>query len=258
MSNTPQTPHPDFKANGLMTGLLKRKAARRGFYYGNVGEDSGSISATVPGPGHVERVLGKSEPEMGEPLQKYDYKYADLKRALESYGWVNEREGGGHIIWDNPALPTSRPVPIKRNHASGSKPIDDDMLKQHYLKEAGLTIDRQGVVVPLARHPFAQYYRDLGYSVPGLADEKPETQTWEPAGQEGLVSVPIAQVVPTSNFEEWRTAMHEASFARGQGHKVPPVTAQDQGDGTWLVDQGHEQLEAARRHGMTHVPLKPL
>lgn len=56
MSNTPWWPHDDAKANGLMKGNLKRGTARRGYYYTNVGEDSGSVSAVLPGPGHVERV----------------------------------------------------------------------------------------------------------------------------------------------------------------------------------------------------------
>lgn len=202
--------------------------------------------------------LGKSEEDIGEPLLKYDVKYADLKRALEHYGWAVEREDGGHVIWNHPALPTPRPIPIKRNHASGAKPIDDEMLRQKYLKEAGLTIDRQAQIVPLARHPFAEHYRALGFEVPGAAEAKPETKTWEPSGYQGLQSVRIEHLIPTNNHESWQTAMHEAHFARGQGHKVPPVTAMDQGNGTWLVDQGHEQLEAARRAGMTHVPLKPV
>jgi predicted RNA binding protein YcfA (HicA-like mRNA interferase family) len=202
--------------------------------------------------------LEKSEDEFGTPLLKYDVKYADLKRALEHYGWVLDREDGGHVIWNHPSLPTSRPVPMKRNHVSGAKPIDDDMLRNKYLKQAGLTIDRQGQIVPLARHDFAPHYRALGFSVPGLVEDKPETKTWEPEGHEGLKSVPIAQLTPTNNHEEWKTALHAANFARGQGHKVPPVTAMDQGDGTWLVDQGHEQLEAARQHGMTHVPVRPV
>ncbi len=210
----------------------------------------------TPGVEARRKKLDKSEKEFGEPLLKYDVKYADLKRALEYYGWGIEREDGGHVIWNHPGLPTARPIPMKRNHVSGAKPIDDQMLRGNYLKQAGLSIDRQGQIVPLARHDFAEHYRALGFSVPGIAEPKPETKTWEPEGHEGLVSVPIDQLVPTNNHETWKTAMHSASFARGQGHRVPPVTAMDQGDGTYLVDQGHEQLEAARQHGMTHVPVR--
>lgn len=54
MTNTPRTPHEDFKANGLMAGQIKRGTAKRGYYYENAGEDSGSISAVVPGPSHLQ------------------------------------------------------------------------------------------------------------------------------------------------------------------------------------------------------------
>lgn len=56
MTNTRQTPHADFKANGYMRGMLKRGNAKRGFFYKNVGEDSGSISAVVPNGSHVEAI----------------------------------------------------------------------------------------------------------------------------------------------------------------------------------------------------------
>ena len=57
--------------------------------------------------------------------------------------------------------------------------------------------------------------------VPGLVQEdKPETKTWKPEGHEGIVSVPIAQVIPTNNHEEWKTALHGANFARGQAHDL--------------------------------------
>lgn len=57
MSNTIFTPHKDFHANGYMKASLKKGNAKRGFYYKNEGEDYGSISAVVPGPSHIERVL---------------------------------------------------------------------------------------------------------------------------------------------------------------------------------------------------------
>lgn len=48
MTNAPQNPYHDWKANGYMRGLLKRGIAKRGFYYKNESEDYGSISAVVP------------------------------------------------------------------------------------------------------------------------------------------------------------------------------------------------------------------
>ena len=56
MTNTPQTPHEDFKANGYMRAAITRGNAKRGYYYINVAEDDGSISAVVPGVQSVRRV----------------------------------------------------------------------------------------------------------------------------------------------------------------------------------------------------------
>jgi hypothetical protein len=53
MTNSRGNPHPDFKANGYMKASLKKGSAKRGFYYENVGEDSGSISVVVPNGDHV-------------------------------------------------------------------------------------------------------------------------------------------------------------------------------------------------------------
>jgi len=68
MTNTPYSPHSDARANAMMQGALKRKAAKKGYYYQNEGEDPGSVSAVLPGPGHVE--LSKSEnvkPDLPHP-----------------------------------------------------------------------------------------------------------------------------------------------------------------------------------------------
>lgn len=67
MSNTPETPHPDFKANGYMRAQITRGNAKRGYYYSNEGEGvtrdpltgqvKNSISAVVPNGGtHLERL----------------------------------------------------------------------------------------------------------------------------------------------------------------------------------------------------------
>jgi hypothetical protein len=56
MSNFKFQPHEDFKANGYMSAAKKRGTARRGYYYSNVAEDSGSISVVVPDGSHVTPV----------------------------------------------------------------------------------------------------------------------------------------------------------------------------------------------------------
>lgn len=65
MANRPRSPYKDFDANERMQGNITRGNARRGLYYKNEAEDVGSISATVPGPSHVERV------EIPEDFQPY-------------------------------------------------------------------------------------------------------------------------------------------------------------------------------------------
>ena len=63
MTNTPQTPHPDWKANGYMKAQIGRGRARRGYYYPNEGEGVSvgpdgkihySVSAVVPNGNHLE------------------------------------------------------------------------------------------------------------------------------------------------------------------------------------------------------------
>lgn len=64
MTNTPDRPHGDWQANGLMTGQVKRGRAKNGYYYKNEGEDAGSISAVVPpGGAHLKR-LDTSDKQM--------------------------------------------------------------------------------------------------------------------------------------------------------------------------------------------------
>jgi len=48
MTNSPYKPHTDEKANSMMLRNLKMGNAKSGYYYENIGEDSGSISAVVP------------------------------------------------------------------------------------------------------------------------------------------------------------------------------------------------------------------
>lgn len=48
MTNSPQTPHSDNKANGMIMRNMKMGNAKSGYYYINDAEDDGSISAVVP------------------------------------------------------------------------------------------------------------------------------------------------------------------------------------------------------------------
>lgn len=48
MTNTPNNPHSDERANSMILRNLKMGNAKSGYYYTNIGEDEGSISAVVP------------------------------------------------------------------------------------------------------------------------------------------------------------------------------------------------------------------
>lgn len=54
MTNHRASPISDTRANGGMSAQIKKGQARRGYYYENIGEDSGSISAVVPSKEHLE------------------------------------------------------------------------------------------------------------------------------------------------------------------------------------------------------------
>jgi len=56
MTNTPWNAHPDWHANGYMKRALKVGNAKSGYYYKNIAEDPGSISAVVPNANHIKEI----------------------------------------------------------------------------------------------------------------------------------------------------------------------------------------------------------
>jgi lambda family phage portal protein len=87
MSNSQASPHEDFKANGYMKAQLKKGSAKSGYFYKNVGEDEGSISAVVPNGNHLEPVkISDTTRTMGEPTgySPFDSSKADGKRDATS------------------------------------------------------------------------------------------------------------------------------------------------------------------------------
>ena len=56
MSNTPYKPHSDNKANSMMIRNLKIGNAKSGYFYTNIGEDAGSISAVVPNASFLKKL----------------------------------------------------------------------------------------------------------------------------------------------------------------------------------------------------------
>lgn len=63
MTNSPWDPRKDFHANGMMRSQIRRGRAKSGYFYRNIAEDSGSISAVVPSAAHLVRVNLALEPE---------------------------------------------------------------------------------------------------------------------------------------------------------------------------------------------------
>ena len=61
MTNSPDQPMSDTRANATMKAQMKKGAAKRGYYYRNDGEDAGSISAVVPPGGKHLEIIFKSE-----------------------------------------------------------------------------------------------------------------------------------------------------------------------------------------------------
>jgi hypothetical protein len=55
-TNTIDTAYNDRKANGYMSASLKKGNAKRGFFYKNEGEDTGSISVVVPNGTHLRKI----------------------------------------------------------------------------------------------------------------------------------------------------------------------------------------------------------
>lgn len=54
MSNVITSPLSDTKANATIKAMLKKGVAKSGYFYENIGEDEGSISAVVPSKQHLE------------------------------------------------------------------------------------------------------------------------------------------------------------------------------------------------------------
>jgi len=87
MSNTPETPHSDWKANGYMRAQTTKGTAKRGYYYANEGEGvthdpvtgnvKYSVSAVVPNGGtHLERLPRDQHPTPQFDAPKYNSGYS--------------------------------------------------------------------------------------------------------------------------------------------------------------------------------------
>jgi 8-oxo-dGTP pyrophosphatase MutT (NUDIX family) len=94
MGNTPHDPHRDDVANSMMH--RSRSAGRdQGYFYRNVGEDPGSVSAVLPGPEHIERI-GSNSPEHEQKYRSAERYHQPLKDS--DYGSFDDEgdEDGWH------------------------------------------------------------------------------------------------------------------------------------------------------------------
>lgn len=205
------------------------------------------------GPDHDEyarqRGLEKSESPEWEPLRK-DIPTRSFLSEIARFGWVFDRHGGDHDVYVNPSIPGSRPFPLRHMHA---KRVDDHHVRNKYAGQLGLKWDHaSGGYQADPSHPYAEHYRKMGV----LQDRPPiqEPKTWKP--EVPHVSVPIGDMVGTApGTKDWKVVQHYGNLMQGRHHMVPPIRALDNGDGRYLVEDGEEQLVAAKRAGMTHVPV---
>jgi hypothetical protein len=167
MTNTIDRPHGDFKANGYMQAALKKGNAKNGYFYRNDGEDYGSISAVVPGPGHIQPVneadITKAEGgEVDEPgitayhgtphdFERFDMSKIGTGEGNQSYGhglYFAQNEDvakgyrdtlGGHHPGDVVIGDEKHPHWASRNIINAYRKLGYDnetaVLASHFLKE---------------------------------------------------------------------------------------------------------------------------
>src|SRR5690606_20247756 len=119
-------------------------------------------------------------------------------------------------------------------------------------KDAGLIWDYSGMK-PDPKHPYAEHYIKHGLLEP--AHDAPKT--WKPKDHDGqLMEIDKVLSLKPDVHLDWRTAKHLSTFKTSEDHSsIAPVKVMDGGDGNFYAEEGDEQLEAARAHGFTHVPV---
>lgn len=189
------------------------------------------------------RHLTKTE----EALAKSDWPTSKYLAELERFGWYLQRDSK-HAMLTNRHFSPTRPLSLK--HSEMRRIGIENM--ENSAKEVGLIWDYDGLR-PNPKHPYAVHYRKMGH----LPPDPNERRTWTPDGHTGE-HIEIGKVLSTKPDVEtdWRTAKFKAHFAQPTEHgKVPAIRVMDGGDGNHYAVEGDEQLEAARAHGMTHVPV---
>ena len=126
MINHPAIPVEDDYANSRLRGQITRGNAKRGYFYRNVGEDEGSISAAVPSAAHLERLDAPKTAGLLEHFGAYE--------GPPGEGFPNAYHGssrfGGRPEWRHTWFHGTRGVPEfgeRRSHGQDelAKPPDE-------------------------------------------------------------------------------------------------------------------------------------
>lgn len=181
-------------------------------------------------------------------LQKSDRKTSDYIAELARYGWEPTGRSSKHITLTNRLFPATRPLAISHSEA---KRISVNNMENN-AKSAGLIWDYSGMK-PDPKHPYAEHY--IKHGLLELAPDAPKT--WRPKDHDGqLMEIDKVLSLKPDVHLDWRTAKHLSTFKTTEDHSsIAPIKVMDGGDGNFYAEEGDEQLEAARAHGFTHVPV---
>lgn len=192
---------------------------------------------------HTERLDALRKNAQLEELLKSDWRFNDFKSALEHYGWGLDRETK-HVQFSHPTIRDQRLI---LSHDQKRRVPSNKV--NFLLGDAGLRINRnKGTVEVDPNHRFAQKYAEGGFYHPPADPNAPKS--WE-SGEPGVTHVPIHKLISTRT-----PADEDVQGINFSGTKVPAIHAVDAGDGTYLVEHGDEALEAAKRAGYNHAPVK--
>ena len=200
------------------------------------------VNLQTPDENEQKRIQGH-----GSNLTKSDRPTSEYLSELARYGWEPTGRSAKHITLTNKLFPATRPLAISHSEA---KRISANNMENN-AKDAGLIWDYNGMK-PNPKHPYAKHYVEHGL----LEPEDDGVRTWTPDNHDGQ-TMDINKVLslkPDVDMD-WRTAKHLATFKTGNHSGIPPIKVMDGGDGNFYAEDGDEQLEAARAHGMTHVPV---
>jgi len=215
--------------------------------------------------------LGKNDETYGVPLEKA-YNYSRFAQDIAAFGWGQPGPNGepgveqdsGHVKHYNYLLPGRPYLPVKHEH---NKSVIPDNWRRNYLQQIGMKWNAErGLPEPDPKSASMVYgsqnlYRDLYRQAGMLPDDGPKIKTWAPHEKHGSHEhVPLESVtsmVSDGTAEGWKTSKFAAALSTGRGaEQIPPIKVETQQDGShWVID-GEEQLLAAKKAGMTHVPVQ--